>query len=65
VDQAGTVLDSLGQRRREKRAAPQFFRQLLTGFTDVPRVLIPDTLQSYAAAQRELLPGGNLASLGI
>jgi putative transposase len=31
--------------------------KLLKGLTYVPRVIITDTLQSYAAAKREILPG--------
>jgi putative transposase len=33
VDQAGTVLDILVQRRRDKKAAKKFFRKLLKGLT--------------------------------
>jgi putative transposase len=57
VDQDGSVLDILGQRRRDKQAAKKFFRKLLKGLTDVPRVLITDKLKSYAAAKREVMPG--------
>ena len=57
VEQAGNVLDILVQRRRDKRAAKKFFRKLLKGLMDVPRVLIPDKLKSYGAAKRERLPG--------
>jgi putative transposase len=56
VDQDGTVLDILVQRRRDKRAAKKFFRKLLKGLEYVPRVLITDKLKSYEAARRELLP---------
>jgi transposase-like protein len=42
VDQDGTVLDILVQRRRNKRAAKQFFRTLLKGVTYAPRVIVPD-----------------------
>ncbi len=56
VDQKGNVLDILVQRRRNTAAAKQFFRNLLTGCTDVPRVLITDTLGSYAAAKQEVMP---------
>ena len=58
VDQEGNVLDILVQRRRNKRAAKKFFRQLLKGVTCVPRVLSTDTLKSSGAATREILPGG-------
>jgi putative transposase len=57
VDQEGTVLDILVQRRRNKRAAKKFFRKLLKGLTYVPRVIVTDKLKSYGAAKREILPG--------
>ena len=57
VDQDGNVLDILVQRRRDKRAAKKFFRNLLKGLMYVPRVIVTDKLKSYAAAKRELLPG--------
>ncbi len=56
VDQDGTVLDSLVQRRRGKVAARKFFRRLLKQLAYVPRVLITDKLASYGAAKREVLP---------
>ena len=51
VDQDGHVLDILVQRRRDKRAAKEFLRKLLKGFTDVPRVIVTDKLKSYEAAK--------------
>src|SRR6185503_17976251 len=51
------VLDILAQRRRNTRAAKQCFRKLLTWCPYVPRVIIADTLKSYRAAKREILPG--------
>jgi putative transposase len=57
VDQDGTVLDILVQRRRDKHAAKKFFRKLLKGCRYVPRVIITDRLKSYGAAKREILPG--------
>ena len=57
VDQDGNVLDILVQRWRDKKAAKKFFRELLKGWTSVPRVIITDKLQSYGAAKREILPG--------
>src|SRR5712691_5210700 len=57
VDQDGSVLDILVQRRRDKRAAKKFLRKLLKGLTYVPRVIITDKLKSYGAAKRERLPG--------
>jgi putative transposase len=56
VDQDGTVLDILVQRRRDKTAAKRFFRKLLKGCRYVPRVIITDRLKSYGAAKRERLP---------
>jgi putative transposase len=51
------VLDILVQRRRDKRAAKKYFRQLLKGLSYVPRVIITDKLKRYGAAKRKLLPG--------
>ncbi len=56
VDQDGTVLDILVQRRRNQAAARKFFRRLLKDLRYVPRVLITDKLASYGAAKREVLP---------
>lgn len=50
VDQEGAVLDILVQSRRDARAAKTFFRKLLKGLCDVPRVLITDKLASYGVA---------------
>jgi putative transposase len=57
VDQDGTVLDILVQRRRNKTAAKKFFRKLLKRCQYVPRVIITDKLKSYGAAKQEILPG--------
>src|SRR5215470_20076058 len=57
VDQDDNVLDILVQKRRNKQAAKQFFRKLLTGLLYVPRVIITDKHKSYGAAKREILPG--------
>jgi putative transposase len=51
------VLDILVQSRRNTQAAQKFFRTLLKGFPDVPRVIIPEKLTSDGAAKRESLPG--------
>ena len=45
------------QPRRDKRAATKFLRKLLKGLAYVPRVVITDTLASYGAALRAVLPG--------
>ena len=50
LDQAGNVLDSLVQRRRNKAAAKKVFRKLRKGCTTVPRVIITDKLASSGAA---------------
>ena len=39
VDQHGTVLNVLVQRRRDKKAAQKFFRKLLKGLQYVPRAI--------------------------
>jgi putative transposase len=65
VDQDGTVLDILVQSRRNKAAGARWAKkflargapQLLTGCTYIPRVLITDTLGSYEAAKKEVMPG--------
>jgi putative transposase len=57
LDQDGTILDILVQRRRDKTAAKTFFRKLLKGCRYVPRVIITDQLKGYGAAKREILPG--------
>jgi putative transposase len=56
VDQNGAVLDILVQQRRDTEAAKRFFRKLLAGPPDAPRVIVTDKLKSYAAAKREILP---------
>ncbi len=57
VDQHGTVLDILVQRRRNAKAAKRFFKKLLKGLQYVPRVIVTDKLRSYGAAKRKILPG--------
>ena len=57
VDQDGHGLDSLGQSRRNQKAAKTCFRKLLKGLTYVPRVIMTDKLKSYGAAKREIRPG--------
>ena len=56
VDQDGEVLDILVQPRRNRQAAKKFFRKLLNGQRNAPRVIITDKLGSYAAAKAEVLP---------
>jgi putative transposase len=56
VDQDGKVLEMLVHRRRDKDAAKTFFRKLLKGVRDVPRVIITDQLASDGAATCARLP---------
>ncbi len=56
VDQEGNVLDILVQARRDEAAATRFLRKLLKRLTYVPRVVITDTLASYGAAMRAVMP---------
>ncbi|MGH3503825.1 MAG: IS6 family transposase [Nocardioidaceae bacterium] len=55
VDQDGVVLDVLVRRKRDAKAAKQFFRKLLKGLQYVPRVLVTDKLGSYQVAHRDTL----------
>jgi putative transposase len=56
VDQNGTVLDILVQRRRDTRAAKRLLRKLMKRQCRPPRVMITDKLASYGAAKREVMP---------
>ncbi len=56
VDQDGDVIDILVQRRRHQRAAERFFRRLIKGQGGEPRWLVTDTLRSYDAAYRSIMP---------
>jgi putative transposase len=55
VDQTGAMLDILVQKRRDTEAAKRFFRKLIKGQAEAPRVIVTDKLKSYAAAKREIL----------
>jgi len=55
VDQHGTVLDILMQRRRNTAAAYRFFRKLLKSAGFAPRVIVTDKLKSYGAAKKNIL----------
>jgi putative transposase len=56
VDQGGDTIDILMQRRRNTQAAVRFFRRLLKGQGREPRCVITDTLKSYGAAHRAVMP---------
>jgi putative transposase len=53
VDEHGTELDVLLQKRRDKAAAKRFFRKVLRSHP-VPRKIVTDQLRSYPAAKAEL-----------
>jgi len=57
VDQDGDEIDILVQRRRNKKAAERFFRQLFRKSGVSPRRIVTDKLKSYSAALKELSPG--------
>src|SRR3712207_3276123 len=56
VDQHGVVLEILVQDRRNATAAKRFFKRLLAGLRYKPRRIVTDSLRSYGAAKREVLP---------
>ena len=55
VDSEGNVLDILMQRHRDTKAAKRFFRKLLKQQGFVPRVIVTDKSESYAAAKNQML----------
>ncbi len=56
VDQDDNVIDILVQKRKDKQAATRFFRKMLKHQGWSPRRMVTDTLRSYGAARRELMP---------
>ena len=56
VDQDGDAIDILVQKRRDKRAAKQFFRKLMKGQGYSPRRMVTDKLKSYGAARKVVMP---------
>src|SRR5271169_508049 len=60
VVQDGFVLVVLVQSPRDKKAAKRLFRKLLKKQGRAPRLLVTDKLKSYAAAKREIMPGGTV-----
>ena len=54
VDQHGTELDILLQKRRDKAAAKGFFKRVPASCPDVPRKIVTDQLRSYRAAKAEM-----------
>ena len=56
VDQDGEVVDVFLQKRRDAKAARQFFERLLKKHKGGPRKIVTDKLRSYGVAHRELIP---------
>jgi putative transposase len=59
VDQDGDVIDILVQRRRNARAAKQFFSKALKSQGAEPMRLVTDGLKSYPSAARKILPAAD------
>lgn len=57
VDQHGTVLEEILQKRRDKRAAKRPLVALLKRYGFVPKRIITDKLRSYGAAKAHGAPG--------
>ncbi|KVQ97602.1 transposase [Burkholderia ubonensis] len=53
VDEQGTELDVLPQKRRDKTAANRFFRKVLRSYP-VPQKIVTDQLRSYPAAKAQV-----------
>lgn len=56
IDQDGDEIDILVQKRKSKKAAIRFFKQLLKGQNGTPLKVVTDKLKSYSAAKKELIP---------
>ncbi len=56
VDQDGIELDILVTKKRDKKAAKQFFKRLLVNCQYEPKVVVTDKLKSYSAALPDVLP---------
>lgn len=57
VDDQGVVLEELLQPRRDRKAAKRLLRRLMKKAGRLPKRLVTDKLDSYAAAKREVAPG--------
>jgi len=57
VDQHGTVLEEILQKRRDKRAAKRVLVALMKRYGFAPKRIITDKLRSYSAAKAEVAPG--------
>jgi putative transposase len=56
------VLDALVQIRRDKAATKHLLRTLLKRQARAPRVMVTDTLKSYGAAKRAIIPRGRASA---
>ena len=56
VDQDNNVIDILVQKRRDKGTTKRFFRKILKRQGQSPRRMVTDKLESYGAAQKEVIP---------
>jgi putative transposase len=65
VDDEGEVLDMLGQRRRDKRAAARLLRKLLKNQGIHPEAIVTDRLGSYGAAATAVGLAGRHAPGGL
>ncbi len=57
VDQHGSVLEEILQKRRDKRAAKRLLVALMKRYGFAPKRIITDKLRSYGAAKAEVAPG--------
>ena len=57
VDQHGSVLEEILQKRRDKRAAKGLLVALMKRYGFAPKRIITDKLRSYGAAKAEVAPG--------
>lgn len=56
VDQHGTVLEEILQKRRDKKAAKRLLVALMKRYGSVPKRIITDKLRSYGAAKADVVP---------
>ena len=57
VDEEGNELETLVQKRKDKKAAKRFFKKVLRRYEYVPgKIIVTDKLKSYPAALKELAP---------
>ena len=57
VDEEGHELETLVQKKKDKKAAKRFFKKVLGRYEYVPgKIIVTDKLKSYPAALKELAP---------